>query len=260
MPVDPTALANVGQRRHGRPAAAVAADVPRDPRGQPGLVGGVRVVVRAVRQRRHRRLPRPPPRHDHRRVRSSTRSPTRCSCSGRCSRSSPATCSGSCRCAIIAAREFIISVYRTVVELEGRQRAGQQAGASGRRSCQQFAVGFALLAVVRRRREVVVELAAVDRRRARRCVSGAQYLWHARTQRPTEPRRTGDAGAADALRRPRGRHRAAARPDRRHQLVVDRRAAGGAAASTRCCRSRSATTSARIDDAAAARCSPTPTR
>ncbi len=67
---------------------------------------------------------------------------------------------------IIAAREFIISVYRTVVGSKGVSVPASRM-AKYKTLFQQLAVGFALWPLVRGRREVAVDVAAVDRRRAR---------------------------------------------------------------------------------------------
>ena len=151
--LDPSALATLGQRHHRRPAAAVAADVLGHPGPRQRALGGVRAVVRALRQRRVRRLRRPPPRRRPARGRSSTRWPTRCSCSARCSRSSPTACSGSCPSLIIAAREFVISMYRSVVGARGVSVPASRL-AKNKTLVQQLAVGFALAAADRRRRDV----------------------------------------------------------------------------------------------------------
>ena len=177
MPVDPNAARQLGQRHHRRPAAAVAADVPRDPRARPRLVGGVRVVVRAVRERLHRRLPRPPPRHHL------------VGCVPRSARRQGARARGDVHAR--RARHVLDAaggdhrrprVHHQHLphgrQLEGRQRSGQQArqvedvrAAAGRR--------VRAVAVVRRRRRVGVDVAAVDRRSCCRCSSGAHYLWYA---------------------------------------------------------------------------------
>ena len=125
--------------------------------------------------------------------------------------------------AIIAAREFVISMYRTRRRLEGRvsmpaSRLGQvqDAGPAARRRVRAAAVdrastrrgcgtGLLWLAVV---------LAARQRRRS--------TCWRAHVARPEAAH--GRLMRCDVAGR---RHRAAARSDRRHQLVVDRRAAGG---------------------------------
>ena len=161
-----------------------------------------------------------------RRAPSSTRWPTRCSCSARCSPSSPARCSGSLPVAIIAGREVRHQRLPHVRRGEGCQRAGQQARqvedvrAAARR-------GLRAVAVVRGRREVAVGVAAVDRGRAVARERGPLLL--ARQARPARRWAPARHRLSDALRRPRGRHRAPARPDRRLELGVD----GGAARSAR---------------------------
>ena len=67
--------------------------------------------------------------------------------------------------AIIAAREFVISVYRTVAGSKGVSVPASRL-AKYKTLFQQLAVGFALWPWFARRRQVVVGVVAVDRRRA----------------------------------------------------------------------------------------------
>ena len=134
-------------------------------------------------------------------ARSSTRWPTRCSCSGRCSRSSRSDVFWSCRSSIIAARELVISVYRTrrrLARASACRRAGwqvQDARASSSPSGSRSGRGSpstptwlwtSLLWIA-----VVLTL-----------VSGAQYLRRTPAERPTTPpgrRRTPRGRRCDAL-------------------------------------------------------------
>ena len=196
--------------------------IPNDDQGSWIAVGA---VVRALLQRRHRRLPRPPARHHV--GRGVPRSARRQGAGARCD---------------VHAREHgrvlggagdhhrrhassIISVYRVLVGRQGHQRAGHPSWRSTRRSRQQFAVAFALFPPTALDAtwlwNGLLWLAVVLA-----LVSGGQYLWRARQldgcRARVADRRPGGLNGA-ALRRPRRRHRAAARPDHRLELGVDRR-------------------------------------
>ena len=144
MPVDPERAGHVGQRRHRRPAAAVAADVLGHPRRRPRLVGGVRRcgsccalsdAVDGYIARRH----------------GATRSGAfldpladKVLVLG-----AMFTLVGSdvfwiVPVAIIAVREFVISIYRTVVGSRGVSVPASRL-AKYKTLAQQLAVGFALL-------------------------------------------------------------------------------------------------------------------
>ena len=221
MPVAPSA-------RHAGPTPSpsarlllVAADVPRDPRATTGLVARGRRLVRALRAATASTATSPAGTAPPRPVRSSTRWPTRCSCSGPCSRSSPRRVLV-VPVAIIAGREFAHQRVPHVVGRAGHQRAGQQDG-QGKTFVQQLAVGFALLPLTAADAEwlwkaLPVGARSCSPRASRRPVPVADAT-HPVTRAGTGPR------SPDALRRARGRHRTAARPDHRHQLGVDRRAA-----------------------------------
>ena len=108
---------------------------------------------------------------------------------------------------IIAARELVISVYRSVAGAKGVSMPASRM-AKYKTLCQQLAVGFALMPLTALDATwlwngflwVAVVLAVV---------SGWQYFARARDRRAR-----GRAACGVTLRR--RRHRAAARPDRRH--------------------------------------------
>ena len=114
---------------------------------------------------------------------------------------------------------------------QGHQRPGQPSSPSARRSASSWPSAFALLPWTARRRNVALERAAVDRRRAGADQRGAVPVDSPVSSRvadpvPLEPsvrRALSDA----ALRRARRRHRAAARADHRLELGVDGRRTRG---------------------------------
>ena len=133
---------HVGQRRHRRAAAVVAADVLDDPGRRPRLVARVRAVGRPVRSATASTARSPAATASPAPARSSTRWPTRCSCSARCSRSSRRRVLGRAGASSSPPARWSISVYRVDRRRRGRQRAGEQDGevqdvvpaARGRRS------------------------------------------------------------------------------------------------------------------------------
>ena len=82
--------------------------------------------------------------------------------------------------AIIAGREFVISVYRTFVGVEGRQHPGQPDREMEDGLFQQLAVGFALWPWFAVDVKWLWVTSALDRSRAGRCSAALQYLWYAR--------------------------------------------------------------------------------
>ena len=123
--------------------------------------------------------------------------------------------------AIITARELVISVYRSVIGTKGISMPASRT-AKYKTLAQQLAVGFAILPLTSLDATwlwysclwAAVVLALY---------SGVQYFWRmhaAKAARRPAVRRLG--GVSDALRRRRRRHRAAPRPDRRHQLGAHR--------------------------------------
>ncbi len=125
---------------------------------------------------------------------------------------------------IIAAREFIISVYRVLVGGKGISVPASKL-AKYKTVAQQFAVAFALFPPTAARRHVVVEQSPLDRRR-----SGAHQRGSVLVAGP--PRSCRPAGADEsrsgglngvAVRRARRGHRAVAGSDHRLELGVDGR-------------------------------------
>ena len=76
---------------------------------------------------------------------------------------------------IIAVREFVISMYRTVVGSKGVSVPASRM-AKNKTLAQQLAVGFALLPLTARRRDVAVERASCGSPSCWRSSAAAQYL------------------------------------------------------------------------------------
>ncbi len=196
--------------------------------------------------------------------RSSTRWPTRCWCSA------PSSAAGGRSGVVLVAprrhhrrapEASASSLFRAYWGRRGLGPARVANAAKAKTVVQGLAIGAAVCSRCIADGSPVVRQRAVLCGRHRSCLdrrsSAGQYQYAPPVGRITPALATDHAGASalprsrtDALRDRRGRHRAAARPDRRHQLVVDRRAARPRRASIRtCARPRSATTTGASSDA-----------
>jgi CDP-diacylglycerol--glycerol-3-phosphate 3-phosphatidyltransferase len=87
--------------------------------------------------------------------------------------------------AVIAAREFVISIYRTVVGTRGVSVPASRL-AKYKTVCQQFAIGFALLPLTALD-ATWLWLSLLWAAVILAVVSGVQYLWRSRLRTPTGP-------------------------------------------------------------------------
>ena len=231
---------HAGQPRS--PSAGCSLTIPLlvDGRRRRRVVGGASTLwIVPVPHRLGRRHPRPPPGHHPlgRLPRPAGRQGAR----ARRARARwwPRARSGGCRCALIAVRELGIQAFRSFWARRGLAVPATEL-AKVKTVVQQVAVG--LRAPAARPRSDASWLAdgllwvAV----VLTVVTGVQYV--AGRQPHGHDRRQPVGAELRALRGRRRRHRAAARPDRRHQLGVDRRAARRRTASSTSARRRSATT------------------
>ena len=139
----------------------------RDDRRQRGLVGGLRSCGSRCASPTASTATWPAGRAPPAPARSSTRWPTRCSCSAPCSPWCQRTCSGGCRWRLIAVREVAISMYRSLAGAAGHRGPGRAEGEGEDRRAG-VAVGFALLPLTARRRAVAASTRPVGRRGAHR--------------------------------------------------------------------------------------------